>query len=522
MYRAVRYLTISPFVAAPVRATVSVAAGCGFATTWVKVYSFEPLVEALAEISTCIPPSVTTNAEIYIDDLQWDVDAATEEEAACAFVQVAHVLSDAIQVDMCADLAYDTAAVVAAAPGTRRSDRLARSVRRRMGRAGGAEVVAAHNLGIDYAAGRPRAEWVTKASTLKRKRFRKGAKRAERAAVLRQHLANVSKHKAKRLFAGNVRAVAFYGAEVHGLDDRELAAAWRLAAKCLSPTTPGRSVDALALTNLKVIGPLPFAQARRWALEVWKASCGCDRLAIPLSELCRIHAGVVSRGAPVRWRDSRGPVGGAFLELQRLGWRFGEGQLAPFTLVTDLGDKLVLTRVSPAALEVHLSAAYGRVLERRLAAKWRAATDYGVLQTDLRLAHEPVARAINSAKAGRIGRGAARAFACNAVWTRDRLVRVGGLLLDSTCPLCGDGNDTMWHRLWLCSHPQVVEHRSDLPAGLVSSVRWRRAPPARSTPAAGWSTLPMSGRGRPVGSNVATMCSSVRGIAAVTLSTSPM
>ena len=434
MYRAVRYLTISPFVATPVRATVGVAAGCGFATTWVKVYSLEPLVEALAEISASIPPLVTANAEIYIDDLQWDVEAGTEEEAASAFVSVAQVLSDTIQVGMCADLAYDKAAVVAAAPGTRRSDRLARAVRRRMGHAGGAEVVAAHNLGIDYAAGRPRAEWAVKPTTLKRKRFRKGLKRAARAAVLRQHLASGSKHKAKRLFAGNVRAVAFYGAEVHGLDDRELAAAWRLAAKCLSPATPGRSLDALALANLKVIGSLPFAQVRRWALEVWKASCGLDRLAIPLPELSRIHADVVARVAPARWRDSRGPVGGAVLELKRLGWRFGEGQLAPFTLVTDLGDSLVLTRVSPAALDVHLSAAYGRVLERKLAARWRAVTDYGVLQTDLRLAHEPVARAINSAKAGRIGRGAARAFACNAVWTRDRLVRVGGLLLDPTCP----------------------------------------------------------------------------------------
>ena len=32
MYRAVRYLTISPFVASPVRVTVGVTAGCGFTT----------------------------------------------------------------------------------------------------------------------------------------------------------------------------------------------------------------------------------------------------------------------------------------------------------------------------------------------------------------------------------------------------------------------------------------------------------------------------------------------------------
>ena len=74
--------------------------------------------------------------------------------------------------------------------------------------------------------------------------------------------------------------------------------------------------------------------------------------------------------------------------------------------------------MSPTALNIQLSAAYGRALERRLAIKCHAVSDYGVLQHDLRLAHEPVARAINSARAGRIGRGAARAFACNAVWTR--------------------------------------------------------------------------------------------------------
>jgi hypothetical protein len=61
MYRAVRYLTIAPFVATPVRAIVGVAAGCGFATTWIKVYSLEPLVEAIAEMKVCIPPSVTAS-----------------------------------------------------------------------------------------------------------------------------------------------------------------------------------------------------------------------------------------------------------------------------------------------------------------------------------------------------------------------------------------------------------------------------------------------------------------------------
>ena len=114
-----------------------------------------------------------------------------------------------------------------------------------------------------------------------------------------------------------------------------------------------------------------------------------------------------------------------------------DGSWNPFGVVTDLGDTLVRTRVSPARFEVHLAAAYARSLERRIATKWRAASDIAFMQFDHRLAHEPAARAIASAKVGRVGRGVARVFVCNAVWTRERLVRVGGLLLDPTCQLCG-------------------------------------------------------------------------------------
>jgi hypothetical protein len=51
-----------------------------------------------------------------------------------------------------------------------------------------------------------------------------------------------------------------------------------------------------------------------------------------------------------------------------MGWEFVD----PFRWRTDLGDTLVLTRTSPAAVELQLSAAYGRKLERDLAMKWSA------------------------------------------------------------------------------------------------------------------------------------------------------
>lgn len=145
----------------------------------------ELLPGALAEIAVRVPPPITTNAEIYRDDLQWDDEADTEQEAARAFFDMAHVLRDIIQIDMCADLAYDRAAVVAAAPWDRRSDMLASSVC--CHDAGGVEVVAAQNLVIDFAAERPRAASAVKPSALRRKRLVKAGRRAARTAILRRH-----------------------------------------------------------------------------------------------------------------------------------------------------------------------------------------------------------------------------------------------------------------------------------------------------------------------------------------------
>ena len=54
---------------------------------------------------------------------------------------MAFVIRDVIGVDMCADLAYDKAANVAAVPGVRRSEMLARTARRSLCETGGGEVL---------------------------------------------------------------------------------------------------------------------------------------------------------------------------------------------------------------------------------------------------------------------------------------------------------------------------------------------------------------------------------------------
>jgi hypothetical protein len=480
MYRSPRYLAIKPFVARPLWATVGAAAGCGNATTWVKVYTLQPFLDAAIAIAAVIPPSVRWHADIFIDDLQMDVAADNDDAALAGMDEVAVHFLSMIQDDMHADLAYSKAAIVASSSTERKSEALAKRVRRLLGKAGGQYAVAIPNLGIDFAAGRERGRWMRSKGTVKRERVAKGRRRAKRVAQLRASMPS-RKHRAKHLFTGNVRAVAFYGCEVHGLDDKEMLAAWRMAAKCVYPSAPGRSLEALALLSGDLLGSLPFAQVRRWHSEVWRAACSLDPIAYSLADLNRFFAQV---SFPAKWSKARGPIAGAALELQRLGWRFD----GPFKVVSDLDDTIVLTRHSPAEVTLALRAACKRQLERALAEKWRAASDCGHTKA-LRLAHEPICKLLRSSKVLPESKAVIKAVACNAIWTRQRLVTTGGLAIDPSCQLCGGMHpDTMWHRLWVCPHADVVELRNTLDLELVA--RAIRAGPDSLLYGRGWMLHP--------------------------------
>ena len=44
----------------------------------------------------------------------------------------------------------------------------------------------------------------------------------------------------------------------------------------------------------------------------------------------------------------------------------------------------------------------------------------------------------------------AKALATGALWTRGRMQQCG-YLVDDRCPLCGEGTDTVLHRIWQCA-----------------------------------------------------------------------
>ena len=103
------------------------------------------------------------------------------------------------------------------------------------------------------------------------------------------------------------------------MDDREFLAVRRLAAKCVSTATPGRSLEALALLSANILGSLSVGQFRRWHLDYWKVACGLGQLAFPLN---RLHDDFDQVEEPSKCAEARGPIAGAMLELRKIGWGF--------------------------------------------------------------------------------------------------------------------------------------------------------------------------------------------------------
>jgi hypothetical protein len=97
-----------------------------------------------------------------------DVAADSDDAALAALDEVASNFLCMIKDDMHADLAYSKASIVASSMSERGSDALPKRARNVLGHAGGKYVVAAPNLGIDFAAGRKRGSWKRSKATLKR------------------------------------------------------------------------------------------------------------------------------------------------------------------------------------------------------------------------------------------------------------------------------------------------------------------------------------------------------------------
>ena len=183
---------------------------------------------------------------------------------------------------------------------------------------------------------------------------------------------------------------------------------------------------------------LVVAAVARWAAEVWRSGAHAGRaVGLPrLLDWWESTIGGGSRGQPAGWREARGPLGAAWLELKRIGWGWRSARV----LVKECGTELNLLECSAAAVAKQLRGAFVRDHAQKLAAR-----EWPQAEAGARVAFEPIVRALATKRWDRMGKGIVRGVACGAIWTRCRLGQSGHTVVDTTCQECGVGFDDIHH-----------------------------------------------------------------------------
>ena len=156
---------------------------------------------------------------------------------------------------------------------------------------------------------------------------------------------------------------------------------------------------------------------------------------------------------PERWRSVKGPVGATSLSLDRLKWN----RPSPFHFYDDNNTDM-LTTTSPALLKSMLNEAVRRTNQRQAARKLADSPGFSKGRASLE-----VARRVADSKRGPHSRNESsslRNAAVNEVWTKCRLKDAKYELETSLCDMCGQEDDTLWHRICFCRNPQVVAARN--------------------------------------------------------------
>ncbi len=328
-------VSLSGALARPLEADDGVLAGCGFAMALTKVFTIEALDRVVAAVQPQRPLPIrdydddaVTDVDMYVDDLALSVtgdagDVVDSMEEAAEILR--HELVDVLGTE----IELSKAAIVTS------SAKLSHALKRRLGKLAGAADVppeAAANLGVDYAAGRPRR--CHAASGRRKRRLRRLAAKAKRLARIRQILGK----RAATVFTTGPMAEAVYGAAVNGMSNTEVMALRRAAAHAYSPRARGRSLTALMLLHGAPTWKGEIEVVLQYARQAWAATLLGASLpsggALTLSQISRIwHDADANRllDLPARraWLSVRGPIGAMTLTLDRIGWRM----TGPFTLV---------------------------------------------------------------------------------------------------------------------------------------------------------------------------------------------
>ena len=148
-YAAKRFVGLGGLTMESQYAWRGIAAGCGFATTWVQIYALPPLRLWRVE-----HPQVSLT--MFIDDLGGGTCAKEEHQVVGRLGAAAASLWTIVESDLDSRVAEHKSILLAS------NDRLLGKLQRAFGKHAGAPQKAAPNLGIDFSVGRRRA---AKAST---------------------------------------------------------------------------------------------------------------------------------------------------------------------------------------------------------------------------------------------------------------------------------------------------------------------------------------------------------------------
>ena len=192
---------------------------------------------------------------------------------------------------------------------------------------------------------------------------------------------------------------------------------------------------------------ISVAAAMRWHREVWRSSLG-DQSALRIHELQRCYQDFLAK-APRHWRSTRGPMGAAWLELQRLGWTWS----ATMEFTDHRHRPIKLLSVAPARLAQMMEAARQEQLEEKLA------ETAGITTSD-RVDPSPVLSFLRSKHNDARDKAFVASLFCGRGWTLEDL-RQAGYPTDGRCELCGAAQDTLEHRVFECKAPKPTSIRDE-------------------------------------------------------------
>ena len=344
------------------------------------------------------------------------------------------------------------------------------------------------SLGIDLAmpGKRPRG-------TKRKTRFAKLASLAKRYARVRKWLPR-GKHRIGRLYQGAMKPSVAFGAPVNGLNDLEL---HKLRAHLLKAHKPNHGGVSFTL-RLAVIGDPcckeALAPAYMWAKLVWQALCAPIEAMPCVRELVTMWSSVFDHiDYEPTWANSRGPLSRVCLSLERIGWK----ATSAFEWEDHEGQPVHLGKVAPRMIFAHMQSAMSRSLEIN-AAKYLGNPELGGRLCCAQLSKLFRGRGAKAKHYDGWTRFVMLAAPCRALYCRDELIKMGYLSSD-LCPLCGTEKDSLYHRVWKCSHVDASAARQ---AAAPARYRdWAAAEPTQicwSTghfehPAIHWPNIPVKG-----------------------------